>query len=99
MTYYCLLLYAIIYAYLFGCCFRFLDTIELMLEKDLADNRAIGEVGADAILKHAFKDNSVRILTHCNTGALATSGYGTAMGVIRSLNSRNRLGEYFSYGH
>jgi hypothetical protein len=65
-----------------------------MLEKDIADNRAIGDAGAKAILSHCPRDNMVRILTHCNTGSLATAGYGTALGVIRSLHSLKRLGKY-----
>lgn len=71
---------------------RFLDAIEFMLEKDIADNKAIGDFGAQEILKNASGDNSVRILTHCNTGSLATAGYGTALGVIRSLHKKNSLG-------
>lgn len=63
-----------------------------MLEKDIEDNKAIGDFGAQEILKHTSGDNSVRVLTHCNTGSLATSGYGTALGVIRSLHKKNSLG-------
>ena len=70
---------------------RFLDAIEAMLEKDIADNKAIGDFGAREILKNVNGDNSVRVLTHCNTGSLATAGYGTALGVIRSLHKRNSL--------
>jgi len=62
---------------------------EGMLEKDLADNRAIGSHGAD-LFKQA-QPKSLRILTHCNTGSLATVGYGTALGVIRALNERGQL--------
>jgi methylthioribose-1-phosphate isomerase len=64
-----------------------------MLEKDIADNRAIGDAGANSILSHCSGDSMVRILTHCNTGSLATAGYGTALGVIRSLHSLGRLGK------
>ncbi|KZC09440.1 PREDICTED: methylthioribose-1-phosphate isomerase [Dufourea novaeangliae] len=70
---------------------RFFKAIEAMLEKDIADNKAIGDFGAQEILKHASGDNSVRVLTHCNTGSLATAGYGTALGVIRSLHKQNSL--------
>jgi methylthioribose-1-phosphate isomerase len=65
-----------------------------MLEKDIADNHAIGDAGAKAILSHCQGDSMVRILTHCNTGSLATAGYGTALGVIRSLHSLKKLGKY-----
>jgi len=47
-------------------------------EEDLAANHAIGRIGAELIRERA------RVMTHCNTGALATAGYGTALGVIRS---------------
>ncbi|XP_069675614.1 methylthioribose-1-phosphate isomerase [Periplaneta americana] len=70
---------------------KFLKEIEMMLEKDIADNRAIGDAGAQAILSSCSGDGTVRILTHCNTGSLATAGYGTALGVIRSLHSLKRL--------
>jgi methylthioribose-1-phosphate isomerase len=53
-------------------------------EDDLASCRAIGEYGADLIL-----GERPVILTHCNAGALATAGYGTALGVIRSAYARN----------
>lgn len=49
-----------------------------MLEEDISICRRIGKSGAPLI-----KDNSV-VLTHCNAGALATGGYGTALGVIRA---------------
>ncbi|MDD5273662.1 MAG: S-methyl-5-thioribose-1-phosphate isomerase [Methylovulum sp.] len=49
---------------------------------DVAANHRMGELGAD-IIGHAQG-----ILTHCNTGALATGGYGTALGVIRSVRQR-----------
>ena len=55
---------------------------EAIYEEDLAANRAIGELGAQFI-----KDRA-RVMTHCNAGALATAGYGTALGVIRSAKSK-----------
>lgn len=71
----------------------FLSNIEQMLAKDIADNTSIGENGAESILSTTSGDSLVRILTHCNTGSLATAGYGTALGVIRSLHAKNRLGK------
>lgn len=47
-------------------------------DEDLAANRAMGAMGA------ALIEPGSGVLTHCNTGSLATSGYGTALGVIRS---------------
>lgn len=64
-----------------------------MLQKDISDNKAIGDFGAAAILKQVTSEN-VRILTHCNTGSLATAGYGTALGVIRSLYSSKKIGKW-----
>ena len=46
-------------------------------DEDVASCRAIGAAGATLVPREA------RILTHCNAGALATAGYGTALGVIR----------------
>lgn len=37
-------------------------------------------------------DKGVTLVTICNTGALATAGYGTALGVVRSLHSASKLG-------
>ena len=53
-------------------------------EDDLAACRAIGEYGAGLI-----EGEEPMVLTHCNAGALATAGYGTALGVIRSVHARN----------
>ncbi|MBK8018375.1 MAG: S-methyl-5-thioribose-1-phosphate isomerase [Betaproteobacteria bacterium] len=47
-------------------------------EEDVAVNRRMGEIGATVVPEEAT------ILTHCNAGALATAGHGTALGVIRS---------------
>ena len=51
---------------------------QAIFEEDLAANRAIGRHGAGLIPAGA------RMLTYCNTGALATSGHGTALGVLRT---------------
>lgn len=53
---------------------RFLQTVEQMLGKDISDNKAIGAYGAEAILKNITGDGPIQILTHCNTGSLATAG-------------------------
>ena len=55
-----------------------------IFEEDLAANRAMGAHGATLMPKGA------RILTYCNTGALATSGHGTALGVVRSAFERDK---------
>lgn len=60
-------------------CRSVISWIEDMLERDVNDNRKIGNYGAQHILSGVPRD-SVTILTHCNTGSLATAGYGTALG-------------------
>ena len=61
----------------------------LVREQDIAINRAIGQHGANLI-----PDGGI-VLTHCNAGALATAGYGTALGVIRAaVESGKKVGVY-----
>jgi methylthioribose-1-phosphate isomerase len=68
---------------------RLVSEAQRMLVEDIACNQAMGKHGA--ILLPA----SGGILTHCNAGALATCGYGTALGVIRSaVESGKRLHVY-----
>jgi methylthioribose-1-phosphate isomerase len=50
-------------------------------EEDIRDNRAIGAHGQGLI------PDGAAVLTHCNAGALATAGYGTALGVIRAAHA------------
>ncbi len=57
---------------------RLINEAEAIESEDIAVNRKIGFWG-----KNLLKDGD-SVLTHCNTGALATAGYGTALGVIRS---------------
>jgi S-methyl-5-thioribose-1-phosphate isomerase len=66
---------------------------EAMLADDVAANRAIGAFGADALCAAVGKAPGapLRVLTHCNTGSLATAGYGTALGVVRALRESDRL--------
>jgi len=54
-------------------------------EEDIAANRRMGELGA------ALIDSPCAILTHCNAGALATGGYGTALGVVRAGFAAGRI--------
>jgi len=64
---------------------RLLAEAEAILAEDVAANRALGDHGAALVPPNA------RILTHCNAGALATAGYGTALGVVRSAHARGLL--------
>lgn len=52
--------------------------------EDVAANRAIGSHGAGLL------ESPATVLTHCNAGALATAGYGTALGVIRAARARGK---------
>lgn len=70
--------------------YAILEHAEFMLQRDLSDNKAIGHNGADAILSKT-NSNPAKLITICNTGSLATSGYGTALGVARALQERNKL--------
>ena len=58
---------------------------EAIHREDVAMNRAIGAAGA-AIVPHG-----ARILTHYNAGAIATGGYGTALGVVRSAFTQGKV--------
>ena len=55
-------------------------------ERDIETNRRIGEIGARLIAKHGG-----RVLTHCNTGSLATVEYGTALGILRAMRDAGTL--------
>ena len=59
-------------------------------DEDLAANRHMGELGA------ALLGNDAGVLTHCNTGSLATAGYGTALGVIRAGISAGRIARVYA---
>ena len=71
---------------------RDIETLRLMLERearaiheeDVDANRALGAHGS------ALIEDGTNILTHCNAGALATAGYGTALGVIRAAVEANK---------
>jgi len=53
-------------------------------EEDIAINRQLGQHGA------ALLDSPATVLTHCNAGALATAGYGTALGVVRAAREQGK---------
>lgn len=59
-------------------------------EEDLAANLYMGELGAGLI------EGPAVVLTHCNTGSLATAGYGTALGVIRSGVTAGKITRVFA---
>jgi len=53
-------------------------------QEDIAANRLLGKFGAKLL------GGSTRIMTHCNAGALATAGYGTALGVVRAMKEAGK---------
>src|SRR5581483_10927683 len=59
-------------------------------DEDLAANRRMGELGAALIAPASG------VLTHCNTGSLATAGFGTALGVIRAGVSSGRVARVYA---
>ncbi len=55
-----------------------------ILDEDIAMNRAMGRHGADLV------PDGATVMTHCNAGALATGGYGTALGVLRAAREAGK---------
>ena len=64
---------------------RLLAEAQAIRDEDIAANRAMGAHGASLVPPNA------RILTHCNAGALATAGYGTALGVVRAAHEQGKV--------
>lgn len=64
---------------------RLLQTAQDMLQEDIKVNEAIGENGQEILTPGS------RVMTICNAGALATCGYGTALGVIRSAARHSKI--------
>ncbi|KAI8189851.1 Methylthioribose-1-phosphate isomerase [Colletotrichum sp. SAR 10_75] len=75
----------------------YIEEAEKILEKDLKTNLAIGKHGSEWLQEKAgaSTEKQISVLTHCNTGSLATSGHGTALGIIRTLFSDNLLQHAF----
>ncbi|UOF89687.1 S-methyl-5-thioribose-1-phosphate isomerase [Fodinisporobacter ferrooxydans] len=69
---------------------RLVDEAEAIAREDIVVNRKIGENGETLIPSDA------RILTHCNTGTLATVEYGTALGVIRSAFAKGKVSQVYA---
>jgi methylthioribose-1-phosphate isomerase len=64
---------------------RLIAKAKFLVEDDIRTCIAIGDHGAMLVNRPA------NILTHCNTGSLATAGYGTALGIIRSMHRRGHV--------
>ncbi|GMI84327.1 5-METHYLTHIORIBOSE-1-PHOSPHATE-ISOMERASE1, 5-METHYLTHIORIBOSE KINASE 1 [Hibiscus trionum] len=69
----------------------YIEAAEIMLDDDVATNKAIGSHGASFLQQQQNNSKRFSVLTHCNTGSLATAGYGTALGVIRALHAEGVL--------
>ncbi len=67
-----------------------LEEAEAIRREDIAACRRIGDLGADLL------PDAARVLTHCNAGALATAGYGTALGVIRSAATSKKIEQVYA---
>jgi methylthioribose-1-phosphate isomerase len=63
---------------------RLVAEAQAIHDEDLAANRAMGRLGAERV------PDGARVMTHCNAGALATAGYGTALGVIRAARDAGK---------
>jgi methylthioribose-1-phosphate isomerase len=68
------------------------ELVTNMAREDEEINRAMGKNGADLIPKN----KKVNVLTHCNTGSLATVYWGTALGVIRELHQRKQINRVYA---
>ncbi len=69
---------------------RMRDEALAIYEEDLAANRALGRHG------QALLGDPSAVLTHCNAGALATAGYGTALGVVRAAREAGKRVQVFA---
>lgn len=70
-----------------------LKTAQTINAEDIQTCQAIGDNGLKVLPANPAK---LTILTHCNAGALATAGYGTALGVVRSAWRENRLARVYA---
>ncbi|MBT4908548.1 MAG: S-methyl-5-thioribose-1-phosphate isomerase [Microbacteriaceae bacterium] len=67
-----------------------LSAADRVAAEDEQANRDLSRHGADWLLEK-LGDRRLRALTHCNTGSLATSTWGTGLGIIRELHARDRI--------
>lgn len=72
---------------------RIVELCKLIWTEDLERNKKIGRLGADWLIDSLGlkPTQKISVLTVCNTGSLATSGYGTALGIITALHELGRL--------
>ena len=72
-----------------------LEAAHQLAREDKASSTAMGNIGADWLI-NKLGNKPLTLLTHCNTGSLATTGTGTAIGVIREMHSRGNVKEVFA---
>ncbi|TYG59813.1 hypothetical protein ES288_D07G016400v1 [Gossypium darwinii] len=77
--------------YYFQYLHAYIEAAEIMLDDDVASNKAIGSYGSRFLQDQRKIVPRFSVLTHCNTGSLATAGYGTALGVICALHAEGVL--------
>ncbi|PLW14321.1 hypothetical protein PCANC_22600 [Puccinia coronata f. sp. avenae] len=72
---------------------KIVELCKLIWTEDLERNKKIGRLGADWLIDYLGlkPTQKISVLTVCNTGSLATSGYGTALGIITALHELGRL--------
>ncbi len=68
-----------------------LEQAQRLLQLDIEANHAMGKAGAELITASGGS-----VLTHCNTGSLATGGFGTALGVIRMAYQQQRISRVYA---
>jgi len=68
---------------------------QAVVAEEAASSKAIGQRGAD-LLGELCPPGPLRVLTHCNTGWLAAVEWGTALGVVATLQQRGRLGRVYA---
>jgi len=67
-----------------------LEEAQRIHQEDIDANRTMGALGAELI------ESPTRVITHCNAGALATGGFGTALGVIRAAYARGLIEQVYA---
>jgi methylthioribose-1-phosphate isomerase len=67
-----------------------LEEADKILQEDIEANYKMGELGASLL------SDENKVITHCNAGALATGGYGTALGVIRAAYEQGKIDQVFA---
>ncbi|KAF8639581.1 hypothetical protein AX17_001483 [Amanita inopinata Kibby_2008] len=71
----------------------------VVADEDVGRNKAMAKWGGDWLVKRVMErggsGTGLNVLTVCNTGSLATSGYGTALGLIRYLHQKGKLGKAY----